>query len=481
LATTAPTEAPAAAPSLGALAPIVLAAISLGGVIFTHDFAAIGIVVPEIQRHFDASLGSAQWAITGFSTAIALSVVPAGRLSDVYGADRVFVVGAIWFAAASALVAIAPALWFVIAARVLEGVGGACVWIAAIAMVFAHYGHARAVLAGALMVLVSGLGLALGPIDAGLLIEAIGWRAVFLVNIPFALLAGWLVHRNRGESVPSADRSVDWTGIGLLAAALVALLVTLRYAPEWGWGSAGTVVGFLIALGFGVALVVQQRAWGFRALVPPDVAANRVLAITLAGEALLGTSYYIVISFAPQVFANVLGANAIESGLMQAPTMVCFAIGGIVTGFLFTGLPPKATAVGAGALAALGGLVLALMPGDPTYLSILPGLALIGAGSGALFGALLTIGVSALPEERKGLAGGLLYTAQLAGGAIVLAAATAVATGVAEGSTDQRFGGFVQGARGAFGFGVAVAALGIVVVVLGYRGRSPGAAGTPTS
>jgi MFS family permease len=465
----------------GALAPVVLAAISLGGVIFTHDFAAIGIVVPQIQGHFDASLGSAQWAITGFSTAIALSVVPAGRLSDVYGAPRVFVLGTIWFAAASALVAISPALWWVIGARVLEGVGGALLWISAIAMVFAHYGQARAVLAGALMVLVSGLGLALGPIDAGLLIEAIGWRAVFLFNIPFALLAGWLVHRERIATVTSADRSIDWTGIGLLAATLVALLVTLRYAPEWGWGSTATIVGFLIAIGFGIGLVAQQRAWKFRALVPPDVAANRILAITLAGEALLGTSYYIVISFAPQVFANVLGANALESGLMQAPTMVCFAIGGIVTGFVFPGWPPKLTAIGSGIVAALGGLVLGLMPDDPSYLSLLPGLALIGVGTGGLFGALLTIGVSSLPEERKGLAGGLLYTAQLAGGAIVLAAATAVATGVAENSSGDQFGGFVQGAQGAFLFGVAVAAIGVVVVVLGYRIRAPEPKGTPES
>jgi MFS family permease len=463
------------------LAPIVLAAISLGGVIFTHDFAAIGIVVPEIQRHFDASLGSAQWAITGFSTMIALSVVPAGRLSDVYGADRVFVAGVAIFTLASLLVAVSPALWFLIAARVLEGVGGAFLWIAAIAMVFAHYGPSRAVLAGALMVLVSGLGLALGPIDAGLLIEAIGWRAVFLLNIPFALLAGFLVRRERTEFVPSADRSIDWTGIGLLAAALVALLVTLRYAPEWGWGSAGTIVGFLIAIAAFACLILQQRAWGFRALVPPDVAANRVLAITLAGEALLGTSYYIVISFAPQVFANVLGANALESGLMQAPTMVCFAIGGIVTGFVFPEWPPRLTAIGSGIVAALGGLVLGLMPDDPSYLSLLPGLLLIGLGTGGLFGALLTIGVSSLPEERKGLAGGLLYTAQLAGGAIVLAAATAVATGVAEDSAGEKFGGFVQGAQSAFIFGVAVAALGVVVVVLGYRARQPRLSGTTES
>jgi len=449
---------------------LVLIAVCVGAVGFTHDFAAIGILVPEIQSQFSAGLGSAQWAITGFSTAIALAVVPAGRLADVYGASRTFVAGTIGFAVASALVAIAPALWFLIAARVLEGVAAGFIWIPAIALVFAHYGPRRALAAGAVMVVLSAIGLALGPIDAGLLIEAISWRAAFLLNVPVMLIAGAIVYANRPAHTPHVDRSIDWTGIGLLATALVALLVTLRYAPEWGWGSLGTIVGFAIAIAFFFTLVIQQRAWKLRALVPPDIASNRVLAVTLAAEALLGSSYYVVISFAPQVFANVLGADAIESGLMQAPTMICFGLGGIITGLIFTGLSPSLTAVASGAVAAVGSLVLALMPADPGYLAILPGLVLIGLGSGALFGVLLTIGVSSLSEERKGLAGGLLYTAQLAGGAIVLAAATAVATGIAEGPTDQSTS-FVEGAKSAFLFAVAVSVIGVAVTILGYRPR----------
>lgn len=453
----------------GRLSPTPVLAACLGGFIFAHDFVAAGIVVPEIQEHFSASLGSAQWVITGFSIAIALSVVPAGRLTDGYGADRVFAAGAAMFAAASLLVALAPELWFLLAARALEGIAGGLLWISAIALVFDHYGPSRAAAAGALIVFASGLGLALGPIDAGLLIEWLGWRAVFIFNIPICLLVGFAVLRQRPEHVHKGDRSIDWTGVALLAATLVALLVTLRYAPGWGWGSTAAIVGFLLSAALFAGFVVQQRAWGYRALVPPDIAANRTLAVALACEALLTSSYYIAISFAPQVFANVLGADPIESGLMQMPTMVAFAVGGVLTGVIFTGLPPSLTSIAAGTVSAVGGLLLALMPDDPTYLALLPGLLLIGLGVGSLLGALLTIGISALPEERKGLAGGLLYTAQLAGGAIVLAAATAVAAGASEKAADDAFGGVVQGAQSAFLFGVAVAAVGILVAILGFR------------
>jgi EmrB/QacA subfamily drug resistance transporter len=465
----------------GTLPFLSLLAACVGGFIFAHDFVAAGIVVPEIQDHFSASLGSAQWVITGFSIAIALSVVPAGRLADVYGAGRIFVAGAFAFAAASLLVALAPELWFLLAARALEGIAGGFLWISAITLVFDHYGPPRAAAAGALVVFASGLGLALGPVDAGLLIEWLGWRAAFVFNIPICLFVGLVILRHRSEHVRGKDRSIDWTGVELLAAALVALLVTLRYAPEWGWGSAEAIVGFFVSLALFVVFVLQQRAWGYRALVPPDIAANRTLAVALAGEALLTSSYFIAISFAPQVFANVLGADPIESGLMQMPTMAAFALGGVLTGVIFTGLPPSLTAIAGGAVSAVGGLVLALMPDDPGYLALLPGLLLIGLGVGSLLGALLTIGISALPEERKGLASGLLYTAQLAGGAIVLAAATAVATGVAEGASDDGFEGVVQGAQSAFLFGVAVAAIGILAAILGFRAAAGGATASVSS
>ncbi len=277
-----------------------------------------------------------------------------------------------------------------------------------------------------------------------------------------------LRHRSFG-AVAGADRSIDWTGIGILATSLVVLLVTLRYASDWGWGSLPTIAGFLIVAALLPVLALQQRSWGMRALVPPDIVANRVFLITLVGELLLGGSFYTALAFAPQVFANVLEADAIEAGLMQAPTMLAFAVGGALAGPICVRLPPVIMIPTVGAIAAAGGLLLALMPDDPSYLSLLPGLLLVGVGSGATFSSLLTIGIDSLPEERSGLAGGLLYTSQLAGGAIILATATAVATGVAAGAESEPFEGLVQGVQSGFLFGVGVGALGIVTVLLGYR------------
>jgi MFS family permease len=456
------------------LGPLSLLAIAAGVFVFGHDFVAIANVIPAIQDDFSSNLGSVQWAITGFSIAIALAVVPAGRLADIYGPARIFVAGSLAFAAASALIAIAPTMGFLLAARALEGVAAGFLWISAIALVFAYFGPTRAGLASAFLIGIGGFAEAISPIDAGLLIEWQGWRAAFAFNIPFALFAGLVMLRHRSFGANSeAERRIDWTGIGLLGVSLIALLVTLRYASDWGWGSAPTIAGFGLAAIALALFALQQRAWKFRALIPPDVAANKVFAVTLVGELLLGGSFYTALAFGPQIFTNVLGADSIEAGFMQSPMLFAFTVAGALAGPICVRVPPIVMVPAVGAIAAIGGLWLALMPDDPSYLNLLPGLLLVGAGSGAAFSSMLTIGIASLPEERSGLAGGLLYTSQLAGAAIVLATATAVATGVASGASGEAFEGLVQGVQSGFLFGVGVGALGILATLIGYRAGAP--------
>lgn len=454
---------------MGSLSRVALVAAGLGAFLFGHDFVGAGVVVPAIQDDFSSGLGSVQWVITGFSIAVALAVVPAGRLADVFGAGRTFAAGALAFAAASALIAIAPELWILLAARALAGLAGGFVWISAVTLIFTHFGPSRAGTATGVMMILAGLGSAMGPIDAGLLIEWAGWRAVYAFNVPLALFAGLVMLRQRTYVPPEANRSIDWTGIGILAGALVALLVTLRYAPQWGWGDARTILGFLLAALLFAVFALQQRAWGARALVPPDIVRNRVFAVTLLGEAVLASGYFVAISFGPQVFANVLGADSIESGLMQAPVALGSSVGGALAGLILSRSSSPMTVPAAAAIGALGTLVLVLMPDAPSYLDLLPGLVLIGLGTGGVFGSMLATGIRVLPEERRGLASGLLYTFQLAGGAIVLASATAVATGSEE---------LLQGAKSAFLFAAVLSVVGIAATALAY-GAISRSASTP--
>lgn len=452
------------APSL-----LSLIAVASGIFIVSHDFVAVGIALPEIQSEFSAGLESAQWAITGYSIAFSIAVVPGGKVADAWGAGRAFVTGAAALAAAAALVAAAPEAWALLAGRALQGVAVGLLWTAAISVMFAHYGPARAGAAGAVMMVAAGLGTLMGPIDAGLLIEWLDWRAAFAVDVPVCLAAALLVLRDRPLWERGAEQAIDWTGVAILAAALITLLVTLRYAPSWGWGAPPALAGFAATLLAIAVFAAQQRAWGLSALIPPDVVANRAFATSFAGEALVGMSYYAIIALGPQVFANVLGASSIESGLMLAPAMGGFALAAALSGPHLARVPAVVSVPGSGALAALGGLLLALMPDDPTYAALLPGLILVGLGTGVAWSALITVGVSSLSESRSGLAGGLLYMSQLAGGGIGLAAVTAVVTAVSA-DADPASLPLVQGAQSGFLLAAALGALGVVLTLVGYRG-----------
>lgn len=458
--------------------PTLLSLIAAASGIFivSHDFVAVGIVIPEIQSEFGAGLETAQWLITGYSIAFSIAVVPGGKIADVLGAGRVFVLGALALAAAVTLVACAPEIWVLLAGRALQGIAVGFLWTAAISVMFAYFDPARAGAAGAVMMVAAGLGTLLGPIDAGLLIEWLDWRFVFAVELPVLLGAALLVYRDKPLWERGAEQAIDWTGVAILAAALITLLVTLRYAPTWGWGAPPTLIGFTVtALGIAV-FAAQQRAGGMAALIPPDVVANRTFITSFVGEALIGMSYYAIIALGPQIFGNALGATPIESGLMLAPAMGAFALAAAVGGPHLARVPAVVSVPGSGALAALGGLLLALMPDEPAFAGLLPGLILVGLGTGLAWSALVTVGVSSLSERRSGLAGGLLYMSQLAGGGIGVAAITAVVTAVSA-AADPGTLPLVQGVQSGFLLAAGLGALGVLLTFIGYRGQ---AARSPT-
>lgn len=445
-----------------------MVAAASGVFIASHDFVAVGIAIPELQSEFSAGLETAQWVLTGYSITFSVAVVPGGKIADAFGAGRAFVLGAILLACAFTTVALAPEIWVLLAGRVLQGIAIGLLWTSAISIMFGHYGPARAGTAGAVMMVAAGLGTLMGPIDAGLLIEWLDWRAVFAFQVPVCIAAGFLVLRDRPLWQPGSSQTIDWTGVAILAAALVTLLVTLRYASTWGWDAPATLGGFAATAVALAVFVAQQRAWGLSALIPPDVVANRAFATSFAGEALVGMSYFAIIVLGPQIFANALDANAIESGLMLAPAMGGFALAAGLSGPRLHRIPAVLSVPGSSAVAALGGLLLAFMPDDPTYPALLPGMILIGLGTGVAWSALITVGISSLSESRSGLAGGLLYMSQLAGGGIGLAAVTAVVAAVSADSGSAL--PIVDGVQSGFLLAAGLGALGVVLTLVGYRG-----------
>ncbi len=405
---------------------------SLGVFLVANDFTALSVALPDIERDFDSDLGAVQWVINGYALVFGVLIVTGGRLCDLYGRRKLFFWGAGIFAAFSAVAAIAPSLPVLLAARALMGVGGAIMWPAVLGMTFAALPAAKAGLAGGLVLGVAGLGNAVGPLVGGVLTETLGWRWVFVVNLPVAavaVLATWRYIHQPFER-DARDR-VDVAGVVTLTVSLVALLVALDEVTELGWGDA-RIVGLLA--GFGVALVafvlVERRA-GRNALVPgevigvPEFAASCVALLCTAGV------FFAALLYLPQLFQKVFDQPPITAGLSLLPLMGMFTVMSFVAGGLYARLGAKLIVSSGAVLITAGALLLSFVPDDVTFIQTVPGMVVLGTGVGLFISTVTTAAVTRLDESRASLGGAILYMFQVAGGAVGLALTTAIFSGAA--------------------------------------------------
>src|SRR3954451_2612189 len=231
----------------------VLLATILGSAMAGIDATVVGIALPSIGREFDVGLGSLQWVVTAYTLTLAGLLLVGGSLGDRYGRRRVFVIGVTWFAVASLVCGVAPNAPTLIAARALQGVGGALLTPGSLSILqasFAPSDRGRAI--GAWSGL-SGVATAIGPFLGGWLVQAVSWRLIFLINLPLAAVVVVVANRHVPETRDAdATGRIDVLGGALVSAALLGLVFGLIEAPDLGWGSVQTAValgGGLVGMG----------------------------------------------------------------------------------------------------------------------------------------------------------------------------------------------------------------------------------------
>src|SRR5262245_16419690 len=217
------------------------------------DNTVVNVALPSIQRSFDASLSALEWTINAYSLSFAVLLVTGGRLGDIFGRRKVFLIGVVVFAASSALIGLSPTEGTLVAGRAVQGLGAALMMPATLSIITNAFppserGKAIGTWAG-----VSAIALALGPLVGGWLTEDVTWRAIFFINVPVAVVAVivtlFAAHESRDET---ATKQVDYAGIAALTIGLTALVLALVEGNSWGWGSAGIIALFVVAV---VALV----------------------------------------------------------------------------------------------------------------------------------------------------------------------------------------------------------------------------------
>ncbi|QYX76256.1 MFS transporter [Streptomyces akebiae] len=405
---------------------LTLAGSVLGAALVALDGTVLTIAQPTLRRDLDASLTEVQWTSTGYLIAVAGLLVFAGRLGDRFGHRRVFAWGVLGFGAASAGIGFAPGVGWVIGLRVVQGVFGALLQPATLGMLRAAFPPDRLAMPIALRTSAVGVAVAAGPLVGGVLVDRLGWRAVFFLNVVPALIMGLLTLAVRA---PGARRTrsapgprLDLPGATLFAVALAALVHTLVGVPEHGW-TAADVLGLSIAVGATAVLVRHERRTR-DPLVPSAVLGSATVCAALgvlvaASAAMLGALF--VCGF---VLQDGLGMDPLRTSLVALPGGVAMVLGAPLSPVLLRRWGARATALTGTVLLTAGVLALSrLGPGMPTVL-IGGGFLLLGAGFGALMVTATAVVVRHAPQEAAGVAGGLQQTAMNVGPALGVAAAT---------------------------------------------------------
>ncbi|HXV34046.1 MAG TPA: MFS transporter [Gaiellaceae bacterium] len=408
---------------------VALVAMAFAVFVIANDFTALTVALPSIEAEFDSDVGTVQWVINAYALVFGVLIVTGGRLADLFGRKRLFLLGAAVFATFSVLAGAAQDLTWLIACRGLMGIGGALIWPATLGLTYALL-PGRAGLAGGLIIGSAGLGNAAGPLLGGVLTDALSWRWVLFVNLPIAALAALAVWRTVPESRGGEEeRRIDYLGIATLSLALVSLLLALDLGSEIGWDAWPVIALFVASPALLVAFYRVERRAGEAALLPPDVLANRHFRMVCLSVLLMSPTFFAVLMYLPQYLQKIQGYSPLEAGAALLPLMAVFAVVSFFAGSAYDRIGAKPVVSGGALAICVGLLLLSLVGTGSAYAVLVPGMVLMGVGIGLYYSSVTTAGVTSVDPTRASLAGAIVYMFQVGGGSIGLGLTTAVFSG----------------------------------------------------
>jgi EmrB/QacA subfamily drug resistance transporter len=442
------------------------------------DNTVVNVALPSIQRDLDASISGLEWTINGYTLSFAVLLATGGRLGDIFGRRRMFLIGVVVFALSSATAGLAQNPTDLVVSRVVQGVGAALMMPGTLSIVTDAFppherGKAMGTWAG-----ISALALAVGPVLGGFLTEHVSWRAIFYLNLPVAAGAiAATIFAVRESRDTTVGREVDYLGVATLTASLTALILALVEANSWGWGSAeivallaGAVAGFA-AFVF-IELRVKAPMVEFRFFADRNFVGAVVVALIIT-FAMMGVFFFLAL-----YMQNILHYSPLEAGVRFLPSTLMIVGIAPVAGRLADRVGPRWLIV-AGLLILTGSLYsFTGIAVDSTYLDLLPGFMLLGIGIALTMSPMTSAAMNAVAVEKAGIASGVVSMFRMVGGSLGIAVTGAIFQGAAgtsfEAATPQHF---VNGLSDAMMVSAAVALIGAAIAAVAIRAR-PNRVGT---
>ncbi|HEY6637930.1 MAG TPA: MFS transporter [Solirubrobacterales bacterium] len=403
----------------------VLVGTCLGLFILMLDSTVVALALPTIERDLHASADNVQWVLNGYLLVMSVLVVTAGRLGDIAGRRRIFLIGMAIFGAGSVLAGLADDDAVLVAARAIQGIGGAAMLSLSLAIVSHAFPVEQQGRALGIWAAVSALALAIGPLVGGLLID-VDWRLIFWINLPICAvgiaITRWTARESRDETSPPR---LDYPGLATLTPGLLAVVFALVRADDWGWGSWRTLI--LIALG----VLLLAGFWAIEHRVSSPIVdfslfRNRpYLGASAAAFALVG-AYWAVIFFQPQYLQKILDHGPVAAGVLVLPITAPMVFISPFCGPLIKRFGPRGLMTAGMICGAVGLALLTRIDASSAYGALLPGYLLFGIALGLVYAPMSTAAMLAMPREKAGIAAGVLAMVRVTAGALALAVVASI-------------------------------------------------------
>jgi MFS transporter, DHA2 family, methylenomycin A resistance protein len=400
---------------------LTLAAMSLGYGVVQLDVTIVNTALNSIGAALGGGVAELQWVVNAYTIAFAAFILTAGALGDRIGAKRIFMAGFAIFTAASVACALAPSAALLIAARALQGLGAAILVPNSLALLSHAYPdekqRGRAVgiwAAGASLALIS------GPLIGGGLIALVGWRSIFLVNLPIGLIGLWLSWRYASETTRSSQREIDLPGQLAAIACLGCLAGAIIEGGTLGWRHPLVIAGFAAAVVLAILFVLQERR-APQPMLPLSLFGHRRFALTSLVGLLVNVAFYGLIFVFSLYFQRVNGLSPFATGLAFLPMLGAVLPVNLAAARVAERIGAAATIAVGATLSALGCLALLGIAPGTSYWEIGAQLAIIGGGLGLLVPPLTSTLLGSVEKSRSGIAAGVLNATRQTGSVLGVA------------------------------------------------------------
>jgi EmrB/QacA subfamily drug resistance transporter len=395
---------------------LTLAVISISLFMILLDVTIVNIALPHIMNSLNVNLSSIEWVVNAYVLVFAVLLLTLGKLGDIFGRKRLFIIGLSIFTISSLGCSLAPNYVFLITARGIQAIGGAAMMPATLSILNVEFGQTgRRGLALGIWGAVAGAANALGPIIGGALVDAFSWRYIFIINIPIgiaAIIATILIVRESTD--PQADRNIDIPGVLIISLALFCLTFALVEGQSLGWTSATILSLFIIAvIGFIAFVLVELRIKSpliqLRLFRDRSFAVGNFIGLVLM-FGLIGVIFLLVL-----FMQIVLGFSAIKAGLTLLPLPLVIIFVAPVAGRLTDRIGGRWILFAGTFISALGIFLMSDLSGVSDWTHLILPLAISGLGMGLVMAPVTTVVMASTPIHQSGMGAGILATARQTG------------------------------------------------------------------